>query len=192
MNNIVIIDNGHGKDTPGKRSPDGVLKEWEWTRRCARKLAQALPFDCHLLVKEADDVPLYERCQRVNKLCAGKNAVLVSLHTNASGDGRHWGSASGWSVFVAPHASEASRRLAKLLFDEAAARRLLGNRRTLPEGFMTGNFAICRDTRCPAVLTENLFHDNNSNAEFLLSADGTDTIVELHAAALLRYFDTMP
>ena len=24
----VLIDNGHGENTPGKRSPDGRLREW--------------------------------------------------------------------------------------------------------------------------------------------------------------------
>ena len=24
----ILIDNGHGIDTPGKRSPDGVLREY--------------------------------------------------------------------------------------------------------------------------------------------------------------------
>ena len=189
MKNIVIIDNGHGKDTIGKCSPDGILKEWEWARRCARKLAATLPIESCLLVTEDKDVPLAERCRRVNKLSTGKNAVLVSLHTNASGDGRHWGTASGWSAFVAPRASESSKHLARLLYDEAKARNLLGNRYPPAEGYHTGNFAICRDTHCPAVLTENLFHDNRADAEYLLSEAGTDAIVALHADALLRYFD---
>nr|DAT77576.1 MAG TPA: MurNAc-LAA [Caudoviricetes sp.] len=28
---------------------------------------------------------------------------------------------------------------------------------------------MCRDTKCPAVLTENLFQDNKEDVEFLLS-----------------------
>lgn len=31
----ILIDNGHGENTPGKRSPDGKLREWEYTRRIA-------------------------------------------------------------------------------------------------------------------------------------------------------------
>ena len=29
----VLIDNGHGEETPGKRSPDGKFREYIWTRR---------------------------------------------------------------------------------------------------------------------------------------------------------------
>ena len=32
---IVLIDNGHGIDTPGKRSPDGKLREYKYCRQIA-------------------------------------------------------------------------------------------------------------------------------------------------------------
>lgn len=31
----ILIDNGHGNNTPGKRSPDGRLLEWAYTREIA-------------------------------------------------------------------------------------------------------------------------------------------------------------
>ncbi len=31
----VLIDNGHGSDTPGKRSPNGRLREYAYTREIA-------------------------------------------------------------------------------------------------------------------------------------------------------------
>ena len=31
-NMIILLDSGHGVDTPGKRSPDGVLREYKWCR----------------------------------------------------------------------------------------------------------------------------------------------------------------
>ena len=31
----VLIDNGHGAETPGKRSPDGRLREYAYTREIA-------------------------------------------------------------------------------------------------------------------------------------------------------------
>ena len=38
----VILDNGHGRDTAGKRSPDGRLREYAYTREMARRIAQDL------------------------------------------------------------------------------------------------------------------------------------------------------
>lgn len=38
----ILIDNGHGNDTPGKRSPDGRLLEWAYTREIADRVAARL------------------------------------------------------------------------------------------------------------------------------------------------------
>ena len=39
---IFLIDNGHGKDTPGKRSPDGRFREYNFNREVAAMLVDAL------------------------------------------------------------------------------------------------------------------------------------------------------
>ena len=187
----VIIDNGHGRDTAGKRSPDGRLLEWKWTRCVARRLCgklRAAGLEPVLLVPGDADVTLRERCRRANELCSGREAVLLSLHTNASGTGKEWGTASGWSAFVSPNASENSRRLAALLHEEAVSRGLAGNRMTPSSGYYTANLAICRDTLCPAVLTENLFHDNLADVDYLLTDRGQENIAELHVWAVMKYF----
>ena len=112
----VILDNGHGRDTAGKRSPDGRLREYAYTREMARRIAQDLKrqgIDVSLLVPEDTDVPLKERVERANRIYAetGKQAILVSIHVNAAGNGSTWFSARGWSVFVDPAASQDSERL---------------------------------------------------------------------------------
>ena len=112
----VILDNGHGRDTAGKRSPDGRLREYAYAREMARKIAQDLKrqgIDVSLLVPEDTDVPLKERVERANRIYAetGKQAILVSIHVNAAGNGSTWFSARGWSVFVDPAASQDSERL---------------------------------------------------------------------------------
>ena len=38
----VLIDNGHGENTKGKRSPDGKLREYAWTREIADMLVLEL------------------------------------------------------------------------------------------------------------------------------------------------------
>lgn len=49
------------------------------------------------------------------------------------------------------------------------------------------NLAICRDTKCPAVLTENLFMDNKDDAGYLLSDNGFQSIVDLHVNGIINY-----
>ena len=56
---VVLIDNGHGKDTAGKRSPDGRLREYAYTREIAARLEQALKargMDAVRITPEENDV----------------------------------------------------------------------------------------------------------------------------------------
>lgn len=190
---VILVDNGHGYDTKGKRSPDGRLLEYAWARIVARKLKEVLEKAGHtviLVTPEDKDIALSERVRRVNAYCAQygtKNCVLLSIHINAQGNGTSWGTASGWTAWVAQKSSYNSKLLARLLHTEAVGHGLKGNRWVPAEGYWTGNFAIVRDTACPAVLTENLYMDNKSEVDYLLSAKGIDTIVRIHKDALEKY-----
>ena len=51
----ILIDNGHGVDTAGKRSPDGSLREYKYTREIAEKVVSELKkrgFDAERIVTE--------------------------------------------------------------------------------------------------------------------------------------------
>lgn len=90
----ILIDNGHGIETPDKRSPDGRLLEYLENRIIARGIV-----DASLLVPEETDISLPERCRRVNEWCrqlGRQNVILVSLHCNAAGHGDRWLFVRGW------------------------------------------------------------------------------------------------
>lgn len=189
----VLIDNGHGSNTKGKRSPDGRLLEYKWAREVAVMLEDALKkrgIDAERITPEETDVPINTRVKRVNKICflrGASNCILISLHLNAMGVDGKWHDASGWSGWVAPSSSAKSKKLAKYLHIEAVKRGLQGNR-CIPTGrYWVGNFGIVRDTKCPAVLTENLFQDNKEEVEFLLTDEGKKEIVDLHVEAIEKY-----
>ena len=68
----ILIDNGHGIGTPGKRSPDGRLREFRYCREIARAVVdrlKALGYDAELTVPEDADISLGQRCARVNAVC---------------------------------------------------------------------------------------------------------------------------
>ena len=102
----ILIDNGHGRETAGKRSPDGRLLEWSYNREIARRVVASLSslgFDAELLVPEDEDIPLAERCRRSNLLCSQlgtRNVALVSIHVNAAGRGDKWYNADGWCCYT--------------------------------------------------------------------------------------------
>lgn len=187
---LIIIDNGHGKETKGKCSPGGQLQEWAWTRKSARVLAgilKASGFRCSLLVPEDYDVSLNERCQRANKLHAqnGGRSVLLSLHCNASGTGVGYTSASGFSCYVHPAASVAAKELATKIWDKVAEEAAFkGNRWRPSAGYLQANFAILRGTAMPAVLLECLFMDNMNDITLLLEPSWQNRLMQQVAAAV--------
>jgi N-acetylmuramoyl-L-alanine amidase len=189
----VLIDAGHGKETKGKRSPDGRLQEWAYCREIAAGLEKALAakgIKAKRIVTEDSDITLGERCRRVNEVCkaeGAKNVLLVSIHNNAAGNGKNWCSARGWSGWVYTACSDRSKRLAQYLYAAAEKRGLKGNRSVPSCKYWTANFYILRKTNCAAVLTENLFQDNKEDVQFLLSDEGKKAIIDLHVEGIMNY-----
>lgn len=59
----ILIDPGHGIETPGKRSPDSSFLEYLWNREVSDYLLQnliQLRLDAELVVTETNDVSLRE------------------------------------------------------------------------------------------------------------------------------------
>lgn len=189
----ILLDNGHGENTRGKHSPDKRVREWAYTREVVHDIAEHLGkmgHDVYLVTPEDRDVSLVERIRRVNVQCKKygcTNCLLISVHLNAAGADGKWHDARGFSAHVAKNASESSKRLAKILWDKAIENGLMGNRCVPRERYIVQNLAICRDTDCPAVLTENLFMDNADDVEVLLT--GKDTIVRTHVNSILKYIN---
>ena len=192
----ILIDNGHGIQTKGKRSPDSTLLEYAYTRELARQIVKILKsrgYDSELLVPEDDDIPLSERVRRTNAHCQalGKsNVILISLHLNAAGDGTKWMNATGWSCYTCKGQTE-SDRLADCLYK--AAEQILENQVIRTDYARDGdpdweeNFYILRHTLCPAVLTENFFMDKLSDRDYLQSEVGKQAIVDTHVEGIAEY-----
>ena len=188
----ILIDNGHGSNTPGKCSPDRKLREYAWAREIAKRLENTLKakgLDAERIVTEETDISINERVRRVNAICnkvGTSNVLLISIHLNAAGNSG-WKNARGWSVWVAPNASSNSKRLAKCLYEEADKAGFRGNRCVPATKYWVGNYGIVRDTKCPAVLTENLFQDNKEDVDVLMSEDGKQAMVDIHVKGIMSY-----
>ena len=191
----ILIDNGHGLNTRGKRSPDEKFIEAIYTRQLARRIVADLQdrgYDAVLLTPEDDDIPLSERVKRVNAYCkalGNRNVILVSIHVNAAGNGSKWLNATGWSVYTCKGQTE-SDRLADCLC-EAAIKHFPG--RSIRTDFSDSdpdweeNFSLLSNTLCPAVLTENFFMDSRSDLEYLQSRAGKQAVVDTHVEGIIEY-----
>ena len=194
----ILIDNGHGIQTKGKRSPDGQLLEYAYTRELARRIVTTLKargYDSELLVPEDDDIPLSERVRRTNAHCQalGKsNVILISLHLNAAGDGTKWMNATGWSCYTCKGLTE-SDKLADCLY-QAAIKNFPGKRIRTDysdnDPDWEENFYLLRKTLCVAVLSENFFMDSHSDLEYLQSEAGKQYVVNTHVEGIIKYLES--
>lgn len=213
----ILIDNGHGVNTPGKKSPDKQLLEYKYNREIAIQLVaelRAKGYDAERIVTEETDISLGERCRRVNAICnriGTANVIMISVHVNAAGSGGVWRSAGGWSAYTTRGVTKSDVIATKLY--EAAKVSLAAYAEALEAGKKTGlydskqkpfrtdyqdgdadqeaDFYVIKNTKCPAVLTENLFMDNKTDVAFLLSDAGRKAIVDLHVNGIINYIKSI-
>lgn len=199
----ILIDPGHGHNTPGKRSPDGRFLEYAYNREIAKRIVADLidrGYDAELLVPEDNDISLEERVRRVNEICltyepscpaptGHPNVILISIHVNAAGNGSKWMNATGWSCYTSKGQTQ-SDKLAECLY-QAAVKHFPGKR--IRTDFSDGDydweegFYLLRKSLCVAVLTENFFMDNRTDLEYLQSRTGKQAIVDTHVEGILEF-----
>ncbi len=192
---MILLDNGHGNNTPGKRSPlwhDGTqLFEWEFTRDVVRRIEKKLSLKdipSSIIVPEARDISLRTRVSRINALYKEHpDSFLISVHGNA-------GKGYGWEAFTTK-GQTASDILATFLYTQAKVwlpKQKLRCDYTDNDPDKEEDFYILYNSKCPAVLTENLFYDEYDQAQFMLSNYGREIIANLHVMAIEEFLKGRP
>ncbi len=188
-----LIDNGHGGkikgkyQTPGKSftHPNGFkIEEGVVNRKIAARLLLKLienDIEAFLITPDLTDTTLTTRITRANKFHnINKQCVFVSIHCNA-------GKGNGFEVFTSPGETKS---------DKIASQLIKEYERLIPEFYVRkdysdgdsdkeARFRVLTKTRMPAILSENLFMDTLSNANFLASSSGLDRIAEAHFQMIL-------
>lgn len=182
------IDNGHGKDTAGKRSPvfdlDGVpfqLFEYELNRDVVNRIRRILAqkeISYFVVTEEKDDVSLAERVSRVNFLETDKSKIFLSVHSNFGPT--EWTKAEGIETWYC-EGSKTGKKIANVFQQKLVAATEWYDRRTKP-----GRFYTLRKTTCPAVHTESGFMNNPEQCKELLKDEVRQKIAEAHVAAILE------
>lgn len=191
----ILIDPGHGIDTPGKRSPDGLFREYLWNRQVADLILEGLVsagVDASLVVTETNDVSLRNRVNRVNTICnrlGASNVLLVSIHANAAGNGSAWMNAKGWSCYTSKGKTK-SDQVAECLYDafeeEFQDRKI---RKDMSDGDRDWeeNFYVLQKSKCPAVLLENFFYDNREECAWILQEETKKRIASAAVKGIIKY-----
>jgi N-acetylmuramoyl-L-alanine amidase len=153
----IVIDAGHGLNTPGKRSPAGE-REWTFNNRVALAAIKKLEEYENVEILRVDDstgetdIPLQTRSNRANEW---KADVYLSIHHNAYQG--IWGRHSGVVLFTMdhPNANPKSVEIAKAIHPKIVQAMGLQDR-----GLKQANFHVLRETHMPAVLSEGGFMDS--------------------------------
>jgi N-acetylmuramoyl-L-alanine amidase len=199
----VFLDNGHGSNTAGKRSPDGKLMEYAYARDIVSRITKqlsTLDIPYYIVTPETTDISLSTRVSRINakntsnkKL--GITSFLISVHVNAVGNGQWMDStkptANYWTAWTSKGQTQGDK-LATQLYKAAHEVLEPVNQRVMEDNSdgdpdYEADFYILKHTNCAATLTENLFQDNSKNVEWLLSEEGRSKITELHVKGIQYY-----
>jgi N-acetylmuramoyl-L-alanine amidase len=138
------------------------MHEWEFNSAVVGYMQEELAYYQNVAVLRVDDpsgkidAPLKERTDRVN---AWGSNVHVSVHGNAAGDG--WSDAHGIETFVYKSSGE-QFELAKKVQSELVKATGLTDR-----GVKVADLHMLRETKMTAILPENGFMTNHSEAELM-------------------------
>jgi N-acetylmuramoyl-L-alanine amidase len=157
----IMLDAGHGLQTPGKQAIDGT-KEYVFNKMIlADVIAQLNRYEnveIHTCHSDARDVPLLERTNLANRLNVD---VYVSLHNNAG-----QASARGTETFVYTTNPPKSRALANRVQANIISLTGMKNR-----GVKTADFHVLRETNMDAILIEFAFMTNAEDLKLLHSVE---------------------
>lgn len=187
---LVILDNGHGKETPGKRSPvwsNGTqLFEWNYNRSLVRLIDLGLKkykIRTHILVPEISDVPLPIRTKRANSLTVRNGTILISVHGNAGG---------GTGVEVWTSVGETRSDALATIWAKWAQQKMqsiwpVRTDKTDGDPDKEAQFWMLTKTACPAILTENGFMDTESDCVLMMDPYYQQIIADVHVQAILEH-----
>ena len=175
----IFIDPGHGGSDPGAAA--NGLQEKDICLQIARKLQGILKqrYTSHQikLSRTTDKtLTLKERTEMANRWDAD---YLVSIHVNAGG-----GTGFESYIFNGIYANKAeTNRLRGTIHDEIVRTTRLKDR-----GKKEANFHMLRESRMPAILTENGFIDRASDAKQLRNNKFLLKIALAHAKGIAKAF----
>ena len=188
---LVILDAGHGIDTPGKRSPiwsnNTQLFEWKFNRDIVDSIIgylQVANISYVKLIEESQDISLKERVDRINTIYKENKdkykVYLISIHGNAADNAP---TANGIEVFTSIGETK-SDTIAEVFYSKLKnlGWKMRPNRSN--KGGKEENFYILKNSHCPAVLTENGFYTNEEECKKMLEFYWQKEIALAHYKAM--------
>jgi N-acetylmuramoyl-L-alanine amidase len=184
---IVAVDDGHGVNTAGKRTPDGFIENnFNHFTKCY--LIEELKFNKFKICDtspQRNDNSLNDRVTRANN---GKADIFVSIHFNAMSD--KWQNSTEGIETYYHNSSIKGKKLASLIHKELLLHTRTNNRGIKSDYvlYKTGLYVL-KNTKMPAVLVECGFMDNRYDSELMKSKDYQIECSKEIAKGICNYFD---
>ena len=179
MNKVVGLDAGHGLNTPGKRTPDGI-HEWELNDKVRDKVVEKLKkYNVDFVFTDNNEGEIDESlAYRVRKYIDENVDVFVSIHHNAFTS--QWNNATGVEVYTDKNPTQEDIRLAELIHKNLSNYTGLRDR-----GIKKENWYVINQNKIPAVLIEGGFMDSTIDYPVITSEAGQDAYAKAVAEGLI-------
>jgi N-acetylmuramoyl-L-alanine amidase len=173
----IFIDPGHGGNDPG--AVGNGLKEKDLTLKIAKKIKSRLTNYENVQVKLSRENDTYltlsERAKMANDWGAD---IFISIHINAGGG-------VGFESYIYNGSVSTSTIAYQNIIHEEIVKVTGWNDR----GKKRENYAVLRETKMPAILTENGFIDNTTDANKLKNDSFLDNISQGHVNGIVKVFN---
>ena len=175
MSRIVVINAGHGEHDSG--AVGNGLKEKDVTLNIAKRIRTTLKgYDVKVVMTRTTDK--YHSLSEIASITNRNHADLfVSVHINSGGG-------TGFESYI----YNGNVQCKTHDFQNNIHGNIMNQLNVRDRGKKHANFAVLRNTKIPAILTENLFIDTKSDANKLKSSKELDNIAQGHANGILETF----
>ena len=190
--NLLILDAGHAKNTPGKNNAKENFYEWQFNNDMQYKIkarCEELGIKAFLTNPNPDkvsDISLTTRASLANDYWLRNSkpkSIFISLHANAFSNS----SARGTETYAAKNASAASKNFAKVLNNEIVKTMKKLDPAAKDRGVKSENFTVIYKASMPSVLVEYGFYSNLDDLKIL--KNNQTELVEATVKAICNYFN---
>ena len=189
--NLLILDSGHAKNTPGKNNTKENFYEWEFNNDMQYKI-KARCEDHNIKVfltnpnpDKVSDISLTTRAALANDYWLRNSkpkSIFISIHANAFSNS----SARGTETYTANNASTTSKNFAKVLNNEIVKTMKELDVNAKDRGIKSENFTVIYKASMPSVLCEYAFYSNLNDLKIL--KNNRSELVEATVKAICSYF----
>lgn len=177
-----VIDGGHSYNTPGKRTIDGSMREYEFNRAVSAyckefALNEYEGLEIHFTHSDSRDVPLNERVAYANNIGA---KCFTSIHANAAGT--DWNAANGIETYV-----YTTRPIEAYTLALQVQRDLIKATGLKDRGVKTANFAVLK-CKMTSILIECGFMTNQKEAALLKTDEYRRTVAQAIVKAHATFY----